>query len=62
MEVYDVRFLKEALEDLEEIVLYIAQDSRHAALRLHDKIIVSKNGERRFPSRVLVIFPLAFTK
>jgi plasmid stabilization system protein ParE len=53
MEAYDVQFLQEALDDLEEIVLYIAQDSRQVgrkgeqlakqatspALRMHDKII-----------------------
>jgi len=51
MEVYDVRFLKEALEDLEDIVLYIAQDSRHAALRMHDKIIDKANDLTIFPKR-----------
>jgi plasmid stabilization system protein ParE len=49
MEAYDVRFLQEALDDLEEIVLYIAQDSRAAALRMHDKIIESINNLATFP-------------
>jgi plasmid stabilization system protein ParE len=44
MEPYDVRFLQEAYEDLEEIVLYIAQDSRSAALKMHDEI-VARAGE-----------------
>ncbi|MCL2248408.1 MAG: type II toxin-antitoxin system RelE/ParE family toxin [Oscillospiraceae bacterium] len=51
METYDVRFLHEALDDLEEIVLYIAQDSRHAALRMHDKIIEKANDLSVFPKR-----------
>jgi plasmid stabilization system protein ParE len=51
METYDVRFLQEALEDLEEIVLYIAQDSRQAALCIHDKIIEKANDLSTFPKR-----------
>ena len=51
METYDVRFLQEALEDLEEIVLYIAQDSRQAALRMHDKIVEKANDLTIFPKR-----------
>jgi len=51
METYDVRFLQEALDDLEEIVLYIAQDSRTAALRMHDKIIEKTNDLIIFPKR-----------
>ena len=51
MEVYDVHFLQEALDDLEEIVLYIAQDSRGAALRMHDRIIEKANDLMIFPKR-----------
>ena len=51
MEAYNVRFLQEALEDLEEIVLYIAQDSRKAALRMHDRIIEKANDLVTFPKR-----------
>ena len=51
METYDVQFLQEALDDLEEIVLYIAQDSRAAALRMHDKIIEKANDLTIFPKR-----------
>ena len=51
MEDYDVHFLQEALEDLEEIVLYIAQDSRQAALRMHEKIIEKANDLTIFPRR-----------
>ena len=39
MEEFNVLFLQEALDDLEEIVLYIAQDSKSAALKMHDMII-----------------------
>jgi plasmid stabilization system protein ParE len=49
METYKVRFLKEALEDLEEIVLYIAQDSSRAAFQMHDKIIKKATDLEVFP-------------
>jgi len=39
MEKFEVRFLQEALDDLEEIVSYIALDNPAAAMRMHDKII-----------------------
>jgi len=48
---YNVRFLQEALEDLEEIVLHIAQDSRSAAFRMHDRIIDKANDLSIFPKR-----------
>jgi len=51
METYEVRFLQEALDDLEEIVLYIAKDNRSAALRMHDKIIEKINDLTVFPKR-----------
>ena len=51
METYDVRFLQEALDDLEEIVLYIAQDSPQAALRMHDRIVEKANDLTVFPKR-----------
>ena len=51
MENYDVLFLQEALEDLEEIVLFIAQDSRQAALRMHDKIVEYANNLTILPKR-----------
>ena len=51
METYDVRFLQEALDDLEEIVLYIAQGSRQAALTIHDKVIKKANDLIVFPKR-----------
>jgi len=49
MEAYDVCFLQEALDDLEDIVLYIAQDNRAAALRMHDAIIDKANSLSGFP-------------
>ena len=51
MESYNVQFLQEALDDLEEIVLYIAQDSRKAALAMHDKIIEKAKDLAIFPKR-----------
>jgi addiction module RelE/StbE family toxin len=51
MGTYEVQFLQEALDDLEEIVLYIAQDSRAAALRMYDKIIEKANDLTVFPKR-----------
>jgi len=51
MEVYNVQFLQEAFDDLEEIVLYIAQDSQQAALHMHDKIIEKANDLAIFPKR-----------
>ena len=44
-----MRFLRESLEDLEEIVLYIAQDNPVAALKMHDEIIAKANNLSFFP-------------
>ena len=51
MEAYNVYFLQEALEDLEEIVLYIAQSNRKAALHMHENIIEKANDLSIFPKR-----------
>ena len=51
MEKYEVRFLQEALGDLEEIVIYIAQNSRTAALRVHDEIMEKADALSVFPRR-----------
>ena len=51
METYEIRFLQEALDDLEEIILYIAQSSHAAALRMHDRIIEKANDLSIFPKR-----------
>ena len=51
IKLYEVRFLQEALDDLEEIVLYIAQNSRSAAIQMHDNIIEKANDLKTFPKR-----------
>jgi len=51
METYDVFFFQEALDDLEEIVLYIAQSNRQAAIRMHTKIVEKANELMIFPKR-----------
>jgi plasmid stabilization system protein ParE len=51
MEIYDVSFLQEALDDLEEIVLYIAADNPVAALSMRDKIIGKAKDLSKFPKR-----------
>ena len=50
-----MRFLQEALEDLEEIVSYIAKDNRAAALRMHDDIIGKADDLSFFPKRGLPV-------
>lgn len=47
---YKVEFLQSAIDDLEEIVLYIAKDSRKSAMELHDKIIESATRLEEFPN------------
>jgi len=49
MGTYEIRFLQEALDDLEEIVLYIAQENRGAALNMHDRIIEKVSALSAFP-------------
>jgi len=51
MKVCEIHFLQEAMDDLEEIVLYIAQDSRAAAIRMHEKIIGKVGDLATFPNR-----------
>jgi plasmid stabilization system protein ParE len=51
MRTYDVLFLQEALDDLEEIILYIAADSRTAALKMHDEIVAKADSLSAFPLR-----------
>lgn len=48
---YNVRFLEDALEDLEEIILYIASDSKTAALKMHDLIVDKSKDLANFPKR-----------
>jgi plasmid stabilization system protein ParE len=49
MQKFEVRFLQEALDDLDEIVSYIAQDKPAAAWRMHDKIIQYAEDLSFFP-------------
>lgn len=51
MEQYDVRFLEDAFNDLEEIILYIANDSKAAAIKMHDLIIEKAKDLTFFPKR-----------
>ena len=51
METYDVQFLQEAMDDLEEIILYIAQENRQSAFRMHDNIVEKSNDLTIFPKR-----------
>lgn len=48
---YKVKFLQSALNDLEEIVLYIAADSKDRALKWHDYLIEKANNLALFPNR-----------
>jgi len=49
MEKFKVEFLQPALDDLEEIVLYIAKDSMTAAFKMHDEIITQSKNLETFP-------------
>ena len=49
MENYSVKFLQIALEDLEEIILYIAKDSLKEAIKMHDEIVNKSKKLATFP-------------
>lgn len=49
MEKYKINFLQSALDDLDEIVLYISQDSRKSAIVFRDKIIEITRRLEHFP-------------
>ena len=49
MEKYDVVFSQSALDDVEDIVLYIAKDSIWSAVKMHDSIIGAANRLSEFP-------------
>ena len=51
MERYEVKFLADALNDLEEIILYISRDSKTAALKMHDLFIEKATNLSIFPKR-----------
>lgn len=46
---YKITYLQSALNDLEEIVLYISNYSKTNAIKWHDKLIDSINNLSRFP-------------
>jgi len=48
---YDVEFLQEAMNDLEELVLYLYGESPSAALSVHDAIIERAEDLKLFPKR-----------
>ena len=50
MEKYKINFLQSALDDLDEIVLYISQDSRKSAIVFRDKIIETTKRLETFPN------------
>jgi addiction module RelE/StbE family toxin len=46
---YKIKFLQSALDDLDEIVLYIASDNKDAAIKMHDEIINKSENLLKFP-------------
>ena len=46
---FKVNFLQGALNDLDEIILYMASYSKEAALNWHDKLIAVSNKLETFP-------------
>lgn len=55
MDRYKVTFMESAINDLEEIVLYIARDSKANAIKFHDKIIESSKKLETFPKLGLLV-------
>ena len=49
MEQYNVVFLQDAFDDLEEIIIFISKDNKVAALKLHDKIMEITDKLKTFP-------------
>lgn len=49
MEKYKVNFLQNELEDLEEIILYLAQDSVKSAKQFNEKVVVASKRSECFP-------------
>lgn len=52
---YRVIFLQTALDDLEEIVLHIARDSKTAAIEIHDKVIGNAHRLETFPQLGMLV-------
>ena len=55
MENYKVTFLQSALDDLEEIILYIASDSKKNALLMNDKLVATANKLAIFPMMGILV-------
>ena len=55
MERYKLKFLQSSLDDLEEIVLYIAKDSKESALKMHDLIIEKTKRLSFFPKTGVLV-------
>lgn len=55
MENYKVTFLQSALDDLEEIILYIASDSKKNALLMNDKLVATANKLAVFPMMGILV-------
>lgn len=55
MENYKVTFLQSGLYDLEEIVLYIASDSKKNALSMNEKIVATANKLAIFPMMGILV-------
>ena len=51
MEKYKIRYLQEAVDDLDEIVLYIAKDSTENAFKKYDEIRKNINKLSVLPKR-----------
>jgi toxin ParE1/3/4 len=52
---YRVEFLQTALDDLEEIILYIARDSKIVAMKMHNKIVASAYRLETFPKLGILV-------
>jgi addiction module RelE/StbE family toxin len=55
METYNVLFLQEALDDLEEIVIYISHNNQAAAVKMYNEIIQKVNDLSFFPKRYRLV-------
>lgn len=55
MENYKVTFLQSALDDLEEIILYIASDNKKNALLMNDKLVATANKLAVFPMMGILV-------
>ncbi|MFW5992077.1 MAG: type II toxin-antitoxin system RelE/ParE family toxin [Halanaerobiaceae bacterium] len=49
MKEYNIKLLETAVDDLDEIILYIASENKNAAFTLKDEIINKINELKKFP-------------